>query len=489
MSRTDYLIWQVKTTIGPLQTYRSTKIGVDAKPIALNEKILQLAYLFFLRLKLNPDKLPVIPPELFMGILTFHFGCHIRENGMDVLGSMQQLLLYAFNTMRPFEIGIRKKTVIYPSRFFPVESHPDFLIEAVLHGDEKVVQTILRMNPDLSQMGTGMDFSGRPFTGTALQAAIACTDFAANENSTGLCELIVEALKRQHPDHCHQIFESQALALYTKSLRFYAEKQADKIRALTAKKEAGEMMDEAVIETAKARHQAYLAALDSKDLTIIINAHTAEDENTPDAQKDHALEVDPALIDAVANATDDEIQAVLNDPTINSTLSNLLKQFKADVTKLSHEEIIFNPQHLIKIFALYNTFCNRFAAADENWMTRNFFWDHLAEFAMCYLPADTAQIFANPGLYATVENKAKNQRSFDFKYGGGSIFPPVVSSIDPRNIKLAVACWVVWGMGTNGVKRGRCFFKTYVEQKTASLQDLLRRFHQHVGPSRRCVIQ
>jgi hypothetical protein len=266
-------------------------------------------------------------------------------------------------------------------------------VQAVLHGDETMVRHILKTHPDLTQIGTGIDFSGRQFTGTAFQAAIAATDFAPNKNSTGLGELIVEQLKHQHPYQRRQILHDQPLELYVKSLRYYAEKQADKIRVLTEKQAAGEVIDETALEAEKQRHQAYGDAIHSKDLATIINIHT-------DAQVDHAFQVNPALIDAIANATIAQIHAIFDNHTIESPLSNLLKQFRADFTKLSHEEIIFNPQHLVKIFAGSAEFTPPIAT-NEYWTQCELYSSHLVGFMQRYLPINTAKIFANPGLDKT----------------------------------------------------------------------------------------
>lgn len=387
---------------------------------------------------------------------------------------------------------------------FPIVFHPDVLVQAVLHGDEVMVRRILTTNPDLTQSGNGIDFSGRQFQFskdedkntalTAIQAAIAAGDFASNKNSTGLCELLFEALKRQHPDRCDQIFHDQALALYTKSLRFYARKQENKIRDLMAKQAAGEAIDDAVIQAAIQRHRTYLEALHSNngnDLAAIISAHTNPDPDptkpeTLDAQKDHVFQVNPALIDAIANASNADIQAILNDPMIDSPLNNLLREFRAEFIKLSHQEIIFNPQHLINLFALYHTFYARVTATDQHKMKRDFFWDHLVEFAMCDLPAAKAQIFANPGLYHTaVENGEKNLRVFDYKYGGGSIFPPLVSPIDPHNKKLLPAGAPQARSRPDLVRAqlvragGLRVFQNLCRATTSSFQNLLRGGHQH----------
>src|SRR3989338_5656799 len=150
--------------------------------------------------------------------------------------------------------------------------HPSVLVKAVLRGDKWVTQFILFVNPDLlKEINSSTDFSGREFNGTALQAAIACGDFAPNENSTGLFELIVEKLKEQYPDHWHQLFHDQTLELYTKSLRVYAKKQSEKIHDLYERIGNGKKIDLKVIKAEEKRLEAYDRALHSNDLTTIIN--------------------------------------------------------------------------------------------------------------------------------------------------------------------------------------------------------------------------
>ena len=469
MSRTDadQKVWTVTTKMPDkvtpdgqgqaqqLQTYRSQETGNASTPV--DEGVLVILMQFLLdnakRRILLKNKNPEIQkhvaairggfsglnshikvPDVWIVIMSFAIGF----DATNLSAPLRRLGSYAFCLHKP-RLLQQKSLGLFPV----ITLHPDVLVEAILHGDETMVRHILKTNPDLTEKGTGIDFSGRSFTGTALQAAIACGDFAPNKNSTGLCELIVEQLKHQYPDQGHQLFHDQALELYTKSLRFYAEKQLNKIRALTEKKDSGEVIDEAKLATAKQRHQTYLKALHSNDLTTIINTHTNPDPDPTkpdilDTQKDHVFQINQALIDKIAAVSDTEIQTVLNNPTIDSLLSNLLKQFRSNFEKLSHEEIIFNPQHLLKIFNLYDEFYDRVERTDPNWKKRELFWCHLVGFVQRYLPANIAQVFANPGLYDVVEEKKKNSRVFDFKYGGGSIFPLSFDSNSGLGYKFAL---------------------------------------------------
>ena len=480
MSRTDadQNVWTVTTEMPDkvipdgqqqaqqLQTYRSQKIGAQSTQINTQENRGVLAIWMTLQLLANEKKnVSRFVPWQNHGMIFDVFG--LITSFVIGNGNLNTVVNYALCLKdRPITRGL-----------FKINFHPDVLVEAVLHGDETMTRRILSVKPDLTEKGTGIDFSGRKFVGTALQAAIAATDFSPNENSTGLFELIVEKLKEQYPDHWHQLFHDQALELYTKSLRVYAEKQADKIRALTEKKDNGETIDDEVINTAIARHQTYLEALHSNDLTTIINTHTNPDPDPTkpdilDAQKDHVFQINQALIDKIAAVSDTEIQAVLDDHTIDSPLSNLLKQFRSDFEKLSQEEIIFNSQHFLKIFNLYDEFHDRVERTDPNWKKRELFWCHLVGFIQRYLPANIAQIFANPGLFDTVEENMKNARVFDFKNDGNSIFPLSFDSNSGLGYKFAVTALGVpiWHSAL-GVWPGRIFSKL-MSSKNSKLSSL-----------------
>ncbi len=318
------------------------------------------------------------------------------------------------------------------------------LVEYVLHGNEALVKQLLVNLPAkvFELKNNAIDLSGRQFTSvTPIQAAICANDFAPNENSTGIFELLVIKLKEQHPEDWPKKLHDQTLEIYKKSLSVYLKKQDAKINMLENKQRAGEAVNSAMLTTEKERHQAYQDAWNSNDLNTIINAHTNPDldpTKAPDAQKDHAIEVKQELIDAIANASNDAIQAVLNDPTIDTTLSNLIKAFREEVDTICRSEIINNPQHLIKLFELYNNFYDRVGNTDPHWKKRELFWCHLVGYVQRYLSASDAQIFANPGLFAMVEQRKINQRSFNFKFDGGSIFPLAFDSHSGLGYKFAV---------------------------------------------------
>jgi hypothetical protein len=91
-------------------------------------------------------------------------------------------------------------------------------------------------------------------------------------------------------------------------------------------------------------------------------------------------------------------------------------------TKRSNQEAVFNPQHLIKAFELYDEKYNNWS---EN--QQDLFWRQVIGYVQRFLSANIAMDFAQ-GLYARVENKEKSNRSFNFTYGGGSIFPLALDS-------------------------------------------------------------
>src|SRR3990167_3952426 len=126
--------------------------------------------------------------------------------------------------------------------FLVISIHIDQLIEAILHGDEKMVCVIINAAPALLlKKGTAIDLQERPFTGTPLQAAIAADDIAPNKNSTGTVEIILKKLKEFDSEHYHAIFKEQVRELYEKSLRVYIGMQEKEIARLC--KLGGELPD------------------------------------------------------------------------------------------------------------------------------------------------------------------------------------------------------------------------------------------------------
>ncbi|OGV37934.1 MAG: hypothetical protein A3E88_03300 [Legionellales bacterium RIFCSPHIGHO2_12_FULL_35_11] len=123
------------------------------------------------------------------------------------------------------------------------------------------------------------------------------------------------------------------------------------------------------------------------------------------------------IIDVISHSSDADVEKALSLELPNDALLWLtLEQFRADFTKRSNQEVVFNPQHLIKAFELYDE-------KYDNWTSnqQDLFWRQVVGYVQRFLPANIAMDFAQ-GLYVRVENKVKSKRSFNFTYGGVSIF-------------------------------------------------------------------
>lgn len=305
------------------------------------------------------------------------------------------------------------------------------------------------------------DYSARKYEYTLLQLGIAAGDVSFNENNVGIVEIMLEYLKRHDPENYQGIFTGQALALFDQSLRVYLSKQEKEIVRLY-KLKASDAVNEKIQE-AQARVRNYTAAISSQNLNTILTAHIQ-------AQRDNRFNDFDAVISEIENASDADIQAVLDDPTIDSQLSNALKKFREAFTQHTHSEKIVNREHLLKIFELNDAFNLRVMNADPNSKKRRLFWCHLVgEAERRGLAACDAQIFANPGFYSAVENRKPNMRSLNFNFGGGSIFPLSFDSNSGLGYKFAAVAAVAWSIPCMP-----CFdhFQNLCRAKTSSLENL-----------------
>jgi hypothetical protein len=188
-----------------------------------------------------------------------------------------------------------------------------------------------------------------------------------------------------------------------------------------------------------AGHEAYYSAQTAFDFSQIVN--TISDSIPADVDKALSLEL----------------------PN-NTALWVALEQFRVDFTKRSNQEVVFNPQHLIKAFELYDK-------KYDNWTSKqqDLFWRQVIGYVQRFLPANIAMDFAQ-GLYARVENKEKSNRSFNFTYGGGSIFPlSLDSSLAGLGYNYAAArVWRWWGSAGRFVASS---FKSCVKQKQQSWEN------------------
>lgn len=175
------------------------------------------------------------------------------------------------------------------------------------------------------------------------------------------------------------------------------------------------------------------------------------------------------IVDAISNSNPADVEKALSLELPNTTpLWVALEQFRADFTKRSNQEVVFNPQHLIKAFELYDKKYNSWTSNQQD-----LFWRQVVGYVQRFLPANIAMDFAQ-GLYDRVENKVKSKRSFNFTYGGGSIFPlSLDSSLAGLGYNFAGgARGRVLGRGGGLVRLVGRLFQNLCQAKTAILGEL-----------------
>ena len=123
------------------------------------------------------------------------------------------------------------------------------------------------------------------------------------------------------------------------------------------------------------------------------------------------------LVDVITQSTDVDIQAALNKQQNDSLLCQTFNQFRDAFTARSYQEKVFNPQHLIRAFEIYDL-----QFENWDWPKRDLFWRQVIGYVQRFLPANIAQDVAQ-GLSYRVENGEPARRTFNFRFGGGSIFP------------------------------------------------------------------
>ena len=172
------------------------------------------------------------------------------------------------------------------------------------------------------------------------------------------------------------------------------------------------------------------------------------------------------IVEAISQSSDADVQKALSLELPNQTvLWSGLEQFRADFTQRSSQETVFNPQHLLKAFELYDSQFDRWS-----WNQRDLFWRQVVGFVQRFLPANSAMDFAQ-GLYNRVEAKEKSKRSFNFTFGGGAIFPPSFDSFSGLGYEFACGRRAGEGEGY-GVCSVASYFQILCRAKTTILGEL-----------------
>ncbi|HEX2549087.1 MAG TPA: hypothetical protein VHM20_04605, partial [Gammaproteobacteria bacterium] len=135
-------------------------------------------------------------------------------------------------------------------------------------------------------------------------------------------------------------------------------------------------------------------------------------------------------------------------------------------------EKVFNPQHVLRAFEMYDTFWENTPPTDTiNYVKRALVWRQILGFAQRFLPACHAQDFAY-GLYDIFVNKHSCLRTFNFRYDPNYAFFPLSG---PRSgIGFDVAAISGSGRGAPYclVRGGsRLCYEAYVEQKNQAWKE------------------
>ena len=183
----------------------------------------------------------------------------------------------------------------------------------------------------------------------------------------------------------------------------------------------------------KTAFQAALCAMDDELCAMLAKYMTEEDMQNqyqdifPTGHKSYYATQTPfdfsPIINAINQSNDADIQKALSLELPNDTaIWEHLQQFRANFTQHSCQEAVFNPQHLIKAFELYDSNFDQWS-----WNQRDLFWRQVAGYVQRFLPANIAMDVAQ-GLYYRVEEKEPARRSFNFRMGDGAIYPMAVGS-------------------------------------------------------------
>ena len=290
----------------------------------------------------------------------------------------------------------------------------DVVVRAALCGDEDLARRMIAPNPNyLLQRGNATDFSGRAYANlTPFQAALITGDI----------------------------------------------EMAEMIKPFFARLENGE-----------AEMQNQVAEI----FPCGIEKHETEQKQKSETEFVPMLN---ELITAIKNASNEDVQAALNNQCNNSGLYLVLNKFRAAFTDLSHGEKIFNPHYLLAAFEAY---VNKFDWNNPDWNKLDLFWRQVIGFVQRFLPATYAQAFAYD-LFDIVENKHSCPRSFNYRYNSDFSFYPLSDSFTWLGFNFACRAQVACDRSGGGratrleIRCLRANFQNLCRTKTTSFQNLSR---------------
>lgn len=158
-----------------------------------------------------------------------------------------------------------------------------------------------------------------------------------------------------------------------------------------------------------------------------------------------------------------------NDPTL--TLSEALNRFRDQFSQKSHDEIIFNPQHLLMAFEIYKKQFNV-------WDSRkcDLFWRQIIGFVQRFLSAIDAQVFTQ-GIYCICNNETVLPRTFNFRISKMAFYPIHFDSCSGLGFDYACALGGIvtrdaacLSLGCSPVIRFAELYEFYIKQKYSVLE-------------------
>jgi len=125
------------------------------------------------------------------------------------------------------------------------------------------------------------------------------------------------------------------------------------------------------------------------------------------------------LIEAIGEASNDDIKNQLKDKITDSPLGQAINEFRRNFTTLSKQEQHANLKHLLEAFRAYAE-DERIAAweHDGNYEKMDVFWRQVIGFVQLFLPECDKQAL-HQGLYDGGQNSDSLSRESDFKFNRG----------------------------------------------------------------------
>lgn len=314
---------QSKTKTPFPYTYKDTGKIIPIGALAI---LMQLLLDDFSRNRFQKFTMTHLPHDVWFIILNFAVGFNPVSMGRRLFDCRTE---YSWTQQRGALEILMKKPTLFPV----IKMSPHYIIEAILHGDKKMVMKIVAADPRyLTEQGTGIDLQGNLFTGTPLQAALRTTDMELCGKFKPYFDRIQNGDAEMH---------RQFIEIYKQSLERYQEiLQLQITRSIANGNDAG-----AIIKAHKQAQKANAFNFQPY-VDAIWNASQAELNNVMELimAETQAKTDDAVARTGVAPIQTDEARAKSFDQL---TLIEKLNRFREAFVMHIRPEIIFNPYHIL----------------------------------------------------------------------------------------------------------------------------------------------